>query len=80
LLPADPRASYLAHKDEIDQAVSTVLGRGWYILGQEVASFENEFAQYLGAEHVLGVGSGTDALHLAMRVLGSGAGDVVVTV
>jgi len=80
LLPADPRASYLAHKDEIDQAVCIVLERGWYILGQEVASFEKEFAQYLGAEHVLGVGSGTDALHLAMRVLGIGAGDVVVTV
>ena len=80
LLPADPKASYLAHKDAIDAAVRRVLDRGWYILGQEVAAFEQEFAHFLGVQHVLGVGSGTDALHLALRVAGIGPGDLVLTV
>lgn len=80
VLPADPKASYLAHKDAIDAAVRRVLDRGWYILGQEVAAFEHEFARFLGIQHTLGVGSGTDALHLALRVAGIGPGDLVFTV
>ncbi|MCX6030458.1 MAG: DegT/DnrJ/EryC1/StrS family aminotransferase [Chloroflexi bacterium] len=63
----DPRANYLAHKDEIDAAIAGVLMAGRYILGAQVAAFEAEFAGYLGAGHALGVGSGTDALHLAVR-------------
>jgi dTDP-4-amino-4,6-dideoxygalactose transaminase len=81
LIPtADPRAGYLAHREEIDTAVRRVLEGGWYILGQEVASFEEEFARYLGVGHAVGVGSGTEALHLALRVLGVGLGDAVATV
>jgi dTDP-4-amino-4,6-dideoxygalactose transaminase len=80
LLPADPGAGYLAYKDEIDAAVRRVLGSGWYILGQEVAAFEEEFARYLGARYAVGVGSGTDALHLALRACGVGPGDAVITV
>src|SRR5262249_11288092 len=51
-----------------------------YILGQEVAKFEEEFARYLGAQHAIGVGSGTDALHVALRACGIGPGGAVLTV
>ncbi len=80
LLSTDPRASYLAHKEEIDWAIGRVLDRGWYILGEEVAAFEKEFARYLAVGHAVGVASGTDALHLALRVCGVGTGDGVITV
>jgi dTDP-4-amino-4,6-dideoxygalactose transaminase len=80
ILPANPAANYLAHRDEIDQAIRRVLDGGMYILGQEVAKFEEEFARYLGAQHTIGVGSGTDALHVALRACGVGTGDAVVTV
>ena len=76
----DSKANYLAHKDEIDKAVHRVLDSGRYILGQEVAAFEQEFARYLGVHHAVGVGSGTDALHVALRACGIGPGDAVVTV
>ena len=80
ILPASPAANYQAHRDEIDQAIRRVLDGGMYILGQEVAKFEQEFARYLGAQNTIGVGSGTDALHVALRACGVGAGDAVVTV
>jgi dTDP-4-amino-4,6-dideoxygalactose transaminase len=76
----DPRANYLAHKDEIDAAIAAVLTGGRYILGEQVAVFEREFAAYLGAGHAIGVGSGTDALHLALRACDVGPGDRVFTV
>jgi len=81
LLPfADPKANYWAHKDEIDTAVRRVLEGGWYILGPEVAAFEQEFAAAMGVAHAVGVGSGTEAIHLALRVCGVGQGDAVFTV
>jgi dTDP-4-amino-4,6-dideoxygalactose transaminase len=55
-----------------------VLEGGRYILGPEVAAFEREFAEHLGARHVVGVANGTDALTLALRALGVGPGDEVV--
>ena len=76
---ADPRAGYLAHKDEIDRALARCLTSGRYILGPEVEAFENEWAAYLGASHAIGVGNGTDAIELALRALGLGAGDIVIT-
>ncbi|MFC2105496.1 DegT/DnrJ/EryC1/StrS family aminotransferase [Candidatus Bipolaricaulota bacterium] len=79
LLAADPLASYLAHKDEIDAAIARVLGNGRYILGREVASFEREFAAYIGIEFGIGVGSGTEALHVAMLACNIGFGDEVIT-
>ena len=66
--------------DEITLVVQRVLERGRYILAQEVAAFEEEFAGYLGVRDAVGVGSGTDALHLALRACGVGPGDAVVTV
>jgi dTDP-4-amino-4,6-dideoxygalactose transaminase len=80
ILPADPRASYLAHRDGIDWAISRALSSGAYILGPEVKAFEEEFAAYVGAAHAIGVGSGTEAIHLALRTLGIGSGDGVLTV
>lgn len=77
---ADPKANYLAHKDEIDQALRRALEGGLYILGNEVAAFEQEFADYLDARGVVGVGNGTDALHLALRTCDIGCGDIVITV
>jgi dTDP-4-amino-4,6-dideoxygalactose transaminase len=80
ILPADPKANYLAHKEEIDQAIRLALDRGRYILADEVLAFEKEFAGYIGVSHAVGVGSGTDAIRLALRVLGVGPGDAVLTV
>lgn len=77
---SDPKAGYIAHREEIDAAVKRTLESGWYILGAEVRAFEQEFAGYLGARHGIGVANGTDALHLALRACGIGQGDVVVTV
>src|SRR5205823_13941254 len=76
----NPKANYLSHQDEIDAAVSRVLQSGWYILGREVAAFEEEFASFLGVRHAIGVANGTDALHVALRACGVGSGDLVFTV
>jgi dTDP-4-amino-4,6-dideoxygalactose transaminase len=78
--PVDPAAAYLAHRAEIDEAIRRVLDSGRYVLGEEVAAFEAEFARYLGVRYAIGVGSGTDALHVALRACGVGPGDAVVTV
>jgi dTDP-4-amino-4,6-dideoxygalactose transaminase len=80
ILVADPGANYRAHKEAIDDAVRRVLEGGWYILGKEVSAFEEEFSRYLGLSSAIGVGSGTEAIHLALRVCGIGPGDVVITV
>ena len=78
--PTDPRANYRAHRAEIDAAIATTLESARYILGEQVAAFEREFASYLGSRHAIGVGSGTDALHLALRACGMGPGLPVFTV
>ena len=76
----DPKAGYLAHQTAIDAAVARTLASGWFILGQETTAFEREFAAFVGAEHAVGVGNGTDALVVALRACGVGAGDAVITV
>lgn len=76
----NPRAQYLAYKAEIDAAIHGVLDKGWYVLGEEVQAFEKEFASFIGASHAIGVGSGTEALHLALAACGIGQGDEVITV
>lgn len=80
ILQANPKAGYLAHQEEIDAAIHQVLDSGWYILGEEVEAFEQEFADYLGVSHAIGVANGTDALEIALRACGVGAGDAVITV
>ena len=77
---ADPHAQYAAHRSEIDAAIATVLNAGRYILGDETHAFEREFAAYLGVAHGIGVGSGTEALHLALRACQVGPGDEVISV
>jgi dTDP-4-amino-4,6-dideoxygalactose transaminase len=77
---ASPAAQYRAHKPAIEAAISRVLDSGAYVLGSEVESFEGSFAAYCGVDHAVGAGNGTDALILALRALGIGAGDEVVTV
>ncbi len=82
----DLKAAYRRLQPEIDAAVTRVLAGGWYILGQEVRAFEEEFAAYLGHGDAVGVGqavgvaSGTDAVMLALRACGVGPGDEVITV
>ena len=80
ILCSNPHAQYLTHKKEIDKAIQRVLDRGWYILGEEVASFEKEFASYIDVNHGIGAGSGTEAIHLALSACGIGSGDEVITV
>jgi dTDP-4-amino-4,6-dideoxygalactose transaminase len=67
-------------KPEIDAALQAVLAHGEFILGPEVAIFERHWAEFCHVPHSVGVGSGTDALHLILRALGIGAGDEVITV
>jgi len=76
----DYRPLYRALKPEIDAAIARVLDSGHLILGPEVEAFEREFAAHIGVEHAVGVNSGTDAIKLALRALGVGHGDEVITV
>jgi dTDP-4-amino-4,6-dideoxygalactose transaminase len=76
----DPKAGYIAQRAAIDAAIARVLEGGRYVLGDEVAAFEGEFARFIGRRHGVGVANGTDALVLALRALGVAAGDFVVTV
>ncbi|MGA0807051.1 MAG: DegT/DnrJ/EryC1/StrS family aminotransferase [Pseudohongiellaceae bacterium] len=71
---------YRAESEAIANAVRTVMESGMLILGENVRSFEAAFARYSGCAHGIGVNSGTDALFLALRALGIGAGDEVITV
>lgn len=77
---ANPKASYLACKELIDDAVFRVLESGWYVLGKEVSDFERSFAQWCGCSHAVGVANGTDAVEIALRSVGVHEGDCVVTV
>lgn len=71
------RGFYLYQKEFEDKALG-VLRSGWYVLGNEVKGFEEEFAQYVGAKHCVGLASGLDALWIAFRILGIGKGDEVI--
>jgi dTDP-4-amino-4,6-dideoxygalactose transaminase len=66
--------------DELNEAIQRVMSRAWFVLGEEVETFEAEFAAYCGVKHCVGVGSGTDALNLALEACGIGLGDEVITV
>jgi dTDP-4-amino-4,6-dideoxygalactose transaminase len=64
--------------EDIDAAIARVLERCDFILGEELRLFEEEFAEYCGVPHAIGVATGTDALHLACRALNLGEGDEVI--
>lgn len=74
----DVGSSYRELKPQIDTAISRVLDSGCYILGTEVNAFEEEWAQYCEAKYAVGLGSGLDALVLALRSLDVGPGDEVI--
>jgi dTDP-4-amino-4,6-dideoxygalactose transaminase len=74
----DTATSQAPLRPRIVEKVTEVLERGTFILGPEVAAFEQEFAAYLGVRHVVGVANGTDAITIALRALGIGPGDEVV--
>lgn len=76
----DLKAQYAAIKPEIDRAVLDVLASGQYVLGDEVARLEQEFADYCETRHAIAVNTGTSALHLALLAAGIGSGDEVITV
>lgn len=74
-----PKDEYTLLKKPIQQAIQRVLDSGIYVLGKEVSSFEQEFAQYSGLKYAIGVGNGTDALFISLKALGIGSGDEVIT-
>ena len=75
----DIAGQHAALKAELLEAVASVIDRGDFILGREVERFEAEFARFCGTRCAVGVGSGADALVLALRALGVGPGDEVIT-
>lgn len=66
------------YQDEFEQKALSVLRSGWYVLGNEVKTFEESFAAYTGASYCVGLASGLDALWMAVRLLGIGPGDEVI--
>lgn len=80
ILCANPAAQFESHRKEIEAAIAGVLTSNRYILGPEVEAFEREFAEYIGVAHGIGVANGTDAIEIAIRALGIGVGDEVITV
>jgi hypothetical protein len=75
----DLHRQYLSIKAELDEAIQSVLSSTDFIMGSQVHEFEAELAAYLGAKHVVGCASGTDALQVAMMALGIGRGDKVTS-
>jgi len=73
-------SQFRALEGEVRAAIDRVLERSWFVLGEECAGFEREFAAWVGTAHAVGMGSGTDAIHLALRAVGVGHGDEVITV
>jgi dTDP-4-amino-4,6-dideoxygalactose transaminase len=76
---ANFRRTVDALRPELDAAIARVLDSGWFLLGREGEEFERDFAAWVGTSHAAGCASGTDAIELALRALGIGAGDEVVT-
>jgi dTDP-4-amino-4,6-dideoxygalactose transaminase len=76
----DLKAQYRNIKPEIDEAIARVLESSQFVLGAEVAAFEQEFAAYCGTRDCVALNSGTSALHLALLAAGVGLGDEVITV
>lgn len=69
---------FYAHQEEYEKKALDILRSGWYVLGNEVKSFEEEFAERIGSKYCVGLASGLDALWMAFRILGIGKGDEVI--
>ncbi len=80
MIPINDLTRGIAQSDEAAQAISRVLKSGYWIHGPEHAAFEQEFAEFLNVDHVLGVASGTDALEIALRAVGCKPGSKIITV
>jgi dTDP-4-amino-4,6-dideoxygalactose transaminase len=74
----DMKSPYEELKDELDASYLRVMKLGWYVLGEEVESFEREFADYIGSKYCIGVGNGLEALQLILMGYGIGRGDEVI--
>jgi dTDP-4-amino-4,6-dideoxygalactose transaminase len=75
----DLHAQYLAHQPEFDAAFREVIAKTAFIGGEYVRQFDKEFAQAYGVRHCIGVGNGTDAIYIVLKMLGIGPGDEVIT-
>ncbi len=78
IMPNRLDRGFYRYQDEFEKKALEVLRSGWYVLGREVNSFEEEFSRYLGSKYCVGLASGLDALWIAFRVLGIGSGDEVI--
>lgn len=78
IMPNRMDRGFFQYQEEFEQKALEVLRSGWYVLGKEVSSFEEEFAAYTGAKYCVGLASGLDALWMAFRILGIGQGDEVI--
>jgi len=78
IMPNRLDRSYYMHQKEYEDKVLSVLRSGWYVLGNELESFEKEFANFTTAKYCIGLASGLDALWIAFRILGIGKGDEVI--
>ena len=76
----DLKREYAEISEEMTQAIERVVQSGWFILGEEVKKFEEEFSKYIGTKYGIGVNSGSDALFLALKALGIGKDYEVITV
>ena len=80
ILCANPSEQFKSYQSEIEEVVISVMRSNSYILGNEVAHLEKEFADYIGTTSAIGVANGTDAIELALRALNIEIGDEVITV
>ncbi|HEX3014000.1 MAG TPA: DegT/DnrJ/EryC1/StrS family aminotransferase [Methanobacterium sp.] len=80
VLLTDLKKEYCSISKELNLNIQRVLNSGFYVLGEEVKKFEEDFSRYTGTEYTVGVNSGSDALFLALNSIGVGKGDEVITV
>jgi len=78
ILPNRLDRAYTLHQTEYEEAALRVLRSGQYILGDELAAFEQELSAYVGTNHCVGLASGLDALTISLKLLGIGQGDEVI--
>lgn len=78
IMPNDLKRQYELYREEYEKKAIEVLRSGWYVLGNEVSSFEKEWANYIGGKYCVGLASGLDALWISFRLLGIHEGDEVI--
>lgn len=76
----ESKRQYKELREELNESINKVLSSGWYVLGKENQNFEKNFASFIGTKLAVGVNSGTDALKIALKAVGVGPGDEVITV